>query len=164
MVKRGHHGSRETTDFVADAMVSENKIVPDAAFILENLGINKRRLYFLEMDMGSEQIISHRAHESRVTLRHKFLQYDRYLQNKRFAQTYSAYGEYSFFIMLFVTLSRERLENIRRELADLPADLAPFYRLTTFDDAMADFFSPVWKSRALSDTTLYPLVQESAKP
>jgi hypothetical protein len=117
-----------------------------------------------EREQVTEQIISRRAHESRITLHHKFAQYDRYLRNKRFAQTYGAYGEFSFFIMLFVTLSRERLENIHRELADLPADLALFYRLTTFGEAMADFFSQVWQICALPDIFIYPLVQESAKP
>jgi hypothetical protein len=163
MVKSGNRVSRETTDFVTNDTVSENKLVPDAAFILENIELNKRRLYFLEMDMGTEQIVSYVSRDSRITLKHRFSQYDRYLQGKRFAQTYGAYGEFGFFILLFVTHSRERLENIRRELADLPAELTPFYRLTTFDEAMHDFFSPVWKSRAPTDTSLYPLVQEGAK-
>ena len=42
---------RETTDFVAEEEISENKIVPDGAFIIENLTSNKRALFFLEMDM-----------------------------------------------------------------------------------------------------------------
>jgi hypothetical protein len=95
-VKRGTHIARETTDYVAAEEVSENRIIPDAAFILENIEAKKRRLFFVEMDMGTERIVSNITRDSRVTLRHKFSQYDGYLQSKRYAQTYGAYGEFSF--------------------------------------------------------------------
>jgi hypothetical protein len=157
--KRGTHIVRETTDFVAPEEVSENRIIPDAGFVLENIGTKKRRLFFLEMDMGTERIVSHITRDSRITLRHKFSQYDRYLHSRRYAQTYAASGEFGFFILLFVTLSGERLENIRREMSDLPAELAAYYRFTTFDAAMGDFLGPVWQSRLLSDTQVYSLVR-----
>jgi hypothetical protein len=44
-------------------------------------------------------------------------------------------------------------------LADLPKELHDYYRLTTFDAAMGDFFGPIWKSRLFSDTMQYPLVR-----
>ena len=37
---------------------SENKIIPDAAYILENRETQRRALFFLEMDMGTERITS----------------------------------------------------------------------------------------------------------
>jgi hypothetical protein len=159
MVKRGGVMGRETTDFVDTEQVSENKLVPDAVFILENVVLQKRRLFFIEMDMGSERIVTNSIRDKRETVRHKFSQYDRYLHSKRYSQTYAAYGEFGFFIMLFVTLSAERLENIRREISDIPAELAAYYRFTTFDEAMGDFLGPVWKSRLISDTTEYSLVR-----
>ena len=58
MIKRGSHVTRETTDFVAKEEISENKLVPDAAFILENIDTQKRALFFVEMDLGTEQIRS----------------------------------------------------------------------------------------------------------
>jgi hypothetical protein len=34
----------------------------------------------------------------------------------------------------------------------LPSELSEYYRLTTYERAMGDFFSPIWKSRMLTDT------------
>jgi hypothetical protein len=160
-VRRGNHVARETTDYVAGEETSENRIVPDAAFVLENIQTNRRALFFVEMDMATERIVSHITRDSRLTLYHKISQYDKYLKSLRYRQTYREYGEFSFFTLLFVTLSAQRIENIRRELKDLPADLAAYYRFTTFDLAMQDFFSAIWKSRFLSDETLYPLVRDA---
>jgi hypothetical protein len=158
-MKRDAHIARETTDYVSAEEISENRIVPDAAFILENIETKKRRLFFIELDMGTERIVSQITRDSRITVRHKFSQYDRYLQSKRYAQTYAAYGDFGLFILLFVTMSAERLENIRREMSDAPTELAAYYRFSTFDDAMGDFLGPVWKSRSISDTMQYSLVR-----
>jgi protein involved in plasmid replication-relaxation len=43
---------RETTDYVADRGVAENRIVPDGAFVLENLQTGRRGLFLLEIDMA----------------------------------------------------------------------------------------------------------------
>jgi hypothetical protein len=51
-VKRGTRVERETTDYVAKEESSDTRIIPDAAFILENIESGKRALFFLEMDMG----------------------------------------------------------------------------------------------------------------
>ena len=60
--------------------------------------------------------------------------------------------------LLCVTIGEQRLANVRREMQDLPAEFAKFYRFTTYDRAMGDFLGQVWKSRLLTDTALYPLV------
>jgi hypothetical protein len=163
MVKRGGVMVRETTDFVDDEAVSENKLVPDAAFILENFETNKRRLFFLEVDMGTERIVSPMTWDTRATIKHKFCQYDRYLQSKRYQQTYQAYGQFDFFIMLFLTIGAERVDNIRQELSSLPGVFAPYYRITTFEKAMGDFLGPIWNSRVNSDTNIHGLVQTQAR-
>jgi hypothetical protein len=64
--------------------------------------------------------------------------------------------------MLFVTLQEARIDNIRRELCDLPQQLAGYYRLATLDRAMGDFLGAIWQSRLLSDTTRYALVREES--
>jgi hypothetical protein len=51
------------------------------------------------------------------------------------------------------------VENVRREMHDLPAELAVYYRFTTYEQAMGDFLGNIWKSRSLSDTQVYPLVR-----
>jgi hypothetical protein len=159
MIKKGSSIARETTDFVSDEEVSDNKFVPDAVFILENVETKKRGLYFLEMDLGTEQIASPVRQQSRITIRHKFMQYDKYLTTGRFARTYSLYGEFRYFTLLFVTTGDTRIDNIRHALADLPKELHDYYRFTTFEAAMGDFFGSIWQSRLFSDTMRYSLVR-----
>lgn len=159
-VRRGNHVTRETTDFVAAEEIAENRIIPDAAFILENIQTNKRALFMVEMDMATEPILSLITRDSRLTIQHKLRQYDRYLKSLRYSHAYAAYGDFRFFTLLFVTLTNERVENIRRGMQELPAELSNYYRFTTFAAAMGDFFSAIWQARSLSDTAIYPLVRD----
>jgi hypothetical protein len=158
-IKRGNRIINETMDYVDSQETSENKIIPDAAFILENTETSRRALFFLEMDMATERIIT-ASPGKQTNLHQKFSQYDRYLKSFRFAKTYQEYGDFRLFTMLFVTLIDARIENIRRELSKLPQDFARYYRLTTFDQAMEDFLGSIWKSRLLTDAAFYPLVRE----
>jgi hypothetical protein len=158
--KRGDILVGETTDFVAAEETAENKIIPDAAFILENIESKRRALFFLEMDMATERIISSLGRGDKFSLHYKFAQYDRYLKSLRYSQTYKAYGEFRSFTMLFITMHETRIEHIRRELHNLPEELGDYYCFTTFEAAMGDFLSSIWLSRVLSDTMRYPLVRE----
>jgi hypothetical protein len=159
-VPKGSLFVRETADYVDAIESTENALVPDAAFILENRETNKRALFFLEMDMATERIVSTGKLETRLSLHYKFEQYDRYLNSMRYAQKYKEFGDFGYFTMLFVTIGSERVQNIRSEMQDLSSDLADYYRLTTFEKAMGDFLAGNWQSRALTDTTVYPLVRE----
>ena len=58
MVKRGPLLARETTDYVDDPHTSSNKLVPDAAVVLENTQTQQRALFFVEMDMATERVTS----------------------------------------------------------------------------------------------------------
>ena len=160
-LKRGNQIVSETTDYVDFQESGENKIIPDAAFILENTHSKRRALFFLEVDMGTERIISASPYTTQTTLRRKFFQYDRYLKSFRYTQTYKEYGEFRSFMMLFVTLNDTRIENIRRELQDLAENLSEYYRFSTFEAAMGDFIGTIWKMRSLTDISLYPLVRET---
>ena len=91
MVKRARGlVERETADYVADEKISENRIIPDAAFIIENIETNKRALFFVEMDMATETIVNRITRDKRVTIYNKMLQYDRYLQSLRYNETYAS--------------------------------------------------------------------------
>ena len=57
-VQTGNLFVRETADYVDGVESPESRLVPDAAFILENRETNKRALFFLEMDMATEGIVS----------------------------------------------------------------------------------------------------------
>jgi protein tyrosine phosphatase (PTP) superfamily phosphohydrolase (DUF442 family) len=52
---RGSLG-RETTDYIAELRTSENRIVPDGAFILQNREKDRSSLFFVEMNMGTERV------------------------------------------------------------------------------------------------------------
>ena len=86
-VKREGRVARETTDYGAMPEIAENRIVPDAAFVMENIETKKRGLFFVEMDMATERIVSYITRDSRITLSYKLAQYDRYLQSLRYRQT-----------------------------------------------------------------------------
>ena len=159
-VKRGTQIVRETTDYVDTPETPENRIIPDAAFILENRETHRRALFFLEMDMATERIVSYVLRDSRITLHYKLSQYDRYLKSLRYRETYNAFGDFRFFTLLFVTLGKERVEHVRSKMQDLQESLSDYYRFTTFDAAMGDFLGAIWQSRLLSDTTRYSLVRE----
>jgi hypothetical protein len=157
--KRGGRIARETTDFVAAGETPENRIIPDAAFVLENVETGRRGLFFLEMDMATERIVTRISHDRRLTLRFKIEQYDRYLTGGRFAETYAAYGQFRHFTLLFVTYGQERIDNIRSAVSDLPSELHAYYRFATFEAAEADFLGPVWRSRSPGDEERYMIAR-----
>jgi hypothetical protein len=158
-VRRNGRLARETTDFVDSQEIPENRIIPDGAFILENVETGRRALFFVEMDMATERVVTHISHDRKMTLRFKFEQYDRYLQGGRFANTYAPYGQFGNFTLLFVTYGAERIENIRQALADLPEELHAFYRFAEFERATADLLGPVWVSRCPTDGQWYRLTR-----
>jgi hypothetical protein len=158
--KRGERIVQETTDYVDSEESAENKIIPDAAYILENTMTKRRALFFVEMDMATERITTSFIGNKQTVLHQKFFQYDRYLKSLRYRETYNAFGEFSFFTMLFVTLGKERVDNVRSEMQDLEESLSDYYRLTTFDQALGDFLGAIWKSRSLTDNSIYPLVRD----
>jgi hypothetical protein len=103
-VKRGERIVPETTDYVDSEESGENKIIPDAAFVLENRETAHRALFFLEMDMGMERITTAFVGNKQTVLHQKFSQYDRYLKSFRYSKTYAEYGQFRSFTLLFVSL------------------------------------------------------------
>ena len=92
---------------MADEETAENRIIPDGGFVLENIESGRRGLFFVEMDMATERIVTSITRDTRVTLHHKISQYDRYLTSGRFARTYAPWGEFKFFTLLFVTFGEK---------------------------------------------------------
>lgn len=150
---------RETADYVSDAFVPENRIVPDGAFILENQETGRRGLFLVEMDMGTERVSVRGSADRRATIMAKFEQYDRYLSSGRFAKKFGEHGDFRSFTLLFVTIGRERIDNIIKEAAQLSPRLHGYYRLTMFQEAITNFLGSIWKSRDERDTVTHALVQ-----
>lgn len=159
--KRERTWQAETTDYVAPEETSENRIVPDAGFVIENIDSERRALFLIEIDMGTERITSKLAHGKRFSVHHKMIQYDRYLQGGRFQQKYAAWGEFKFFTLLFITTTEARRDNMRGAMADLPPALHSYYRFNVLDTVLADFFNDQWRARSMSDDTNYRLIREN---
>lgn len=151
--------ARETTDFVSDAETPDNRIVPDGAFILENYTTGRRALFFIEMDMGTERIATKTSRDTSATIIRKLTQYDAYLTSGRFARTYSPFGDFRSFLLLFVTYGRERITNIRRAAGTLSPRLHGYYRFADFPDANTHLLGSIWQSRDSADPKTYPIVE-----
>ena len=81
--KQGKNWIGETTDFVALPERAENKIVPDAGFVIENAESGNRALFLVEVDLGTERQLTAVADAVRQSFRYKIEQYDRYRGNNR---------------------------------------------------------------------------------
>ena len=139
----------ETSDQVALPESAETRIVPDAAFVLENIATGGRGLYFLELDRGTERLA--RGSPEGYSATDKFVLYERYLTGGRFAETYRTSGDFRFFTLLFATTTAARINNLRQATARLTAKLHSYFKLATFEDAKRDPFAAIWRSRAPDD-------------
>lgn len=156
-VNRGKIQMPETSDFVAEPFDARSRIVPDGAFIVENVETGSRALFFVESDRGTERLTS--GAEGGYSVLDKFALYERYLRGGRFVATYEGFGAFRFFTVLFVTTSSERVENTRRAAGRLDAELHPYFRLATYERAAHSLFHPIWFSRDARDETLSTLIK-----
>jgi len=154
-VKLGRTLVPETADQIAAG--SDARIVPDGAFVIENQLSGKRGLYFVECDRGNERIAT--AQETAYSILEKFEKYQRYLQGGRFAEKYLEYGEFLFATVLFVTSTPARIETIRMASESLDARLHGYFRLSSMDEAMTDFFGGHWRSRDPRNHAIKPLLR-----
>ena len=157
-IKKGKDLASETTDFIADKKTAENKIVPDGAFIIESLKTGNKVLFLVEMDMGTEGIISRVSKNTNLPLYERIKKYDRYLMSGNYVRKYQEWGSFDNFILLFITLSEKRMEHIRGELFDLPDRLHQYYFFNTYDVVIKDFFNHQWKARSIKDDRGYSLL------
>ncbi len=159
--KKGRTWQAETTDYVAPEDVPANRIVPDAGFIIENIETERRALFLIEIDMGTERITSKLSHGQKFSVHHKMVQYDRYLQGGQFQQKYEPWGTFQFFTLLFITTSAERCDNMRAAMSNLPPSMHAYYRFNTLDTVFGDFFNADWRARSIDDDNTYRLIKEN---
>jgi hypothetical protein len=79
---------------------------PDAMVVLEATGTSARRLYFVEIDRGTEGL---------QTIRRKIRAYQLYARNKLF----SKFGKFQNFAVLFQTSSERRAANMIKLVAEM---------------------------------------------
>ncbi|MGR3837892.1 MAG: replication-relaxation family protein [Cognatishimia sp.] len=152
---------RETTDYVANRQIPENRIVPDAGFVLEHTATEKRALFLVEVDCGTESLTATQGAREAQTIAHKINQYDRYLVSKRATERYQAWGDFSGFTLLIITTSEKRLHNMRDATRSTNSGFYRFYRLSVLDTVVEDFFHDGWYSRDTTDHETYKLMRGS---
>lgn len=153
----------ETADYVDEPQTGDNKLVPDAGFVLEQEETGKCVLFLVEVDCGTEAELSHNPQHIPKTFLAKMEKYDRYLQGKRFQKKYRAWGDFPYFVMLTVTTSEQRIENIRGKLASFPKRLHQYYRFSTFERISSNFFHTQWFGRTNEDNWTYSLIKGGQK-
>lgn len=151
---------RETTDYVERPEVPANRIVPDAGFILENVESGKRALFLIEVDCGMERLTTKQADALPQSFSFKLNQYDRYLASKRVQKRYEAWGDFGSFVLLIITDSAARVNNMRHALtAECDARFHRFYRFSTLNEVTASILHSNWLSRDSADTNAYSLIR-----
>lgn len=157
MTTTEEHGTqRETTDWFGN----NERIIPDAAFILRDLRDKLPRLYLFEVDMGTETITSQIRKDASYTLEHRLRQYDRYLSSDAFLKKYSALGEFAGALVLFVTTTASRVEKLRVIPCMLPEQYKTIYRFNTIERVTENFFNVEWRVRSASDGSGYRIARE----
>lgn len=144
---------RETYDLITPPDTPENRIIPDAAFILANAQTGRRALFLVEVDRGTEPIAPATLASRTASYSHKLAQYARYLQQGSYREKY---GDFPHFVLLTATTTDRRLEHLR---AQTPAPCARVFLFTTLERALTDPLAPIWQSGDPSDTRRHPIVR-----
>ncbi len=142
---------RETQESTADPYDTEKTInfAPDATFILENAS-GKQALFFLEIDEGTEKIMSEKYRD----FTDKLVAYAGYYKNKGFKR----HGKhFTGFRVLVVTKNETRVTAYRR--ASSKIGIKKLVWFSTFEKINKDtIFQKIWKVADSNDNNLYGIV------
>ena len=148
----------ETSDFILGKKEDDIKINPDGTIILKSNKTKEVYLLLVEMDMGTETIVSEIIGKETNSLYRRMRNYDIYLENHNYADKYKKYGDFDQFFLLFITTSEKRVEALRRKFASLSDDLHDYYFFNVYDNVKNNFFCKTWKTRSVKDTNLHELL------
>ena len=133
-------------------------LIPDAVICLENKINNKKGLFYLELDLGTEKLISERINNNSVL--RKMMMYKEYINNGRFKK-YNELFEYKFkgFRVLSVMDNVVRIKLLRRELSKRGVHrfiwLAKNYKISK-----NSVFSRIWMVTDVNDSNKYSIIGE----
>jgi hypothetical protein len=157
--KRGTRWQKETTDYVAQPMIPENKIVPDAGFAVEHIASGKRALFLIEVDCGTTRLTTTQTEPTVATFTKKLAQYDRYLAGGRVTKRHPRLGTFNGFHLLTITTSDQRVANMRAAAAELSPDFHQFYRFSTLNAVRQNLLHDGWLTRDHADFETYQLIK-----
>ena len=110
---KGYDGNGEEEAW--DKLTTKKHIIPDGVMCMENPGRQKRALFFIEVDLGSEKITT--TKKDQYSLMKKMLVYKEWLQEKNHS-VYGNYFSYDFkgFRVLVIMNNQTRIRKLRKEL------------------------------------------------
>ena len=157
--KVGMRWEPETADYIAAPRTSDNRLVPDAGFVLERTESGRRALFLVEVDRATERLTTTKVAARTQTISYKMQQYDRYLLSDALAAKYQYLGDYAAPVVLFITTSTARIHNIRDVLHTTDPLLHSRYRFSTLEAVRKNFLHNEWLSRDNDDSQMYQLVK-----
>jgi hypothetical protein len=98
------------------------EFIPDCVFSVTNLGLQKSLLFFLEVDMGTESIVSPNKEPNGI--HQKIINYQTLFQSERYKRYEKAFNaKFKGFRLLFITNTESRHINICRLVREMrPSD------------------------------------------
>lgn len=111
---KGYDGSEDKEE-AWDKLTTKKHIIPDGVMCMENPSRQKRALFFIEVDLGSEKITT--TKKDQYSLMKKMLVYREWLREKNHSP-YCKYFDYDFkgFRVLVIMNNQTRIRKLRKEL------------------------------------------------
>ena len=131
-------------------------LIPDAVICLENPATGKRALFFLEVDLGSEKLIS--TTPGHYSLLKKIMLYKKYLDNRGYDRYANIFGyDFKGFRVLTVMDSKTRISRLRTALAQTRIQgFAWFTDTATIKGA--DVLGNIWLMTDPTDKNKYSII------
>ena len=133
-------------------------LIPDAVLCLENKNTNRKALFYIEVDLGTEKITTGKRNE--YSLLKKMLVYKEYVKDEKYKKYSSVnYYEYEFrgIRVLSVMDSSTRIRSLRRELFN--QGIKKFIWLTESSEISAGtVFSKIWLMANIEDNNRYSII------
>ena len=151
---------RAVEDSVAVRNGSEHQgtLIPDAVVCLEQAKTGNRALFFLEVDLGSEKLVS--MEPGRYSLLKKMLLYNEYLKTKGFKR-YNEMFDYEFkgFRVLTLMDNAKRIQVLRRELTK--RGIQKFVWFAKIQEiSRQTLFDPMWLRADPTDVNAYSIIRD----
>lgn len=131
LMQLGHGNGDLSLDFLSPALHTESyrigidnkrigsSLIPDGIFSITNRGQNKSLLFFLEVDRGTETLVS--KNPLVKDIRNKIVGYQEIISAKTYKDFERSFGhDFKGFRVLFVSASEKRFEQINRLIRGIP--------------------------------------------
>ena len=138
--------------------IGKTTLIPDAVICLENKRTKKKGMFYLEVDLGTEKIIT--GNKDKYSLLKKMMVYKEYVKGEKYKKYNSVnYYDYDFrgIRVLSVMDSTTRIRSLRRELFN--KGIKKFIWLTESSEiSTSTVFSKIWLMANIDDNNKYSII------